>query len=174
MNLVNESLRDANGCFQTYEVDWKMWTWENNQIIRWREIRKKLGSGCDCRWGYQERLKHLWDTVGHIWACFYAHRHTKQFLAGHLPLPLRSSPPSSCPVRAVLTGCSVAGSGKRLKTAEFRHSFSWLLSACTYSVTVVGTAAAVLWDRSCLFPQGGFIIISFIYSLLYCLFASIK
>ena len=116
---------------------------EHEKIIRLftGEIRKKLCSGCDCRWGYQERLKNLWDTVGHIWACFYTHRHThtytharthtytKQFHAGHLPLASQIFSTllcALCPVRAVVTGSPTAGSGKRLKTGEFRCSLSWL------------------------------------------------
>ena len=90
------------------------------------------------------------------------------------PLP---SPPSSVP--CALWGLWSQAPQLQAVVRDWRLEssdvpFPGSLSACTYLVIVIGTAAAVLWDRSCLFPQGGFIIILFIYSLLHCLFASTK
>lgn len=118
----------------------------------------------------EESLGHCWTDLGML-----LYTHTQQFHAGHLPL---ASQIFSIHLCAVGWLCSQAPQWQavvrdwRLESSDIH--FPGSLSACTVLVTVIGTAAAVLWDRSCLFPQGGFIIILFIYSLLHCLFASTK
>ena len=110
----------------------------------------------------------LLDRFGHV----FIYTHTTVSCWTSSPCFSDLLHPPLCCELAVLTGSPVAGSGKRLESSDIH--FPGSLSACTFLVTVIGTAAAVLWDRSCLFPQGGFIIILFIYSLLHCLFVSTK
>ena len=128
----------------------------------------------------------LSDIFGHVFihtdththTRMHAHTHTQStFMLDIFPLLLRSSPPSSVP--CALWGLWSQAPQLQAVVRDWRLEssdvhFPGSLSACTYLVIVIGTAAAVLWDRSCLFPQGGFIIILFIYSLLHCLFASTK
>jgi len=106
----------------------------------------------------------------------HTHTHTQNsFMLDIFPLLLRSSPPSSVPcalwgLRSQAPHLQAVVRDWRLESSDVH--FPGSLCACTYLGIVIGTAAAVLWDRSCLFPQGVFIIILFIYSLLHCLFAS--
>ena len=103
----------------------------------------------------------------------HTHTHTKQFHAGHLPLASQIFSTLLCPLcglRSQAPHLQAVVRDWRLESSDVH--FPGSLCACTYLGIVIGTAAAVLWDRSCLFPQGVFIIILFIYSLLHCLFAS--